>query len=528
MFLFVLVIIGFIFAFGVAFLYEYLFRRQEVKRVRNIASDLLQSAIDKENLSKKQAEFKLREKSDQLKQVSHEDVKDLRDKNRKLQSSIDKEKHRNRIDIEDMEGGIKSVEEQLLVFKEELNKRQSKDSNFFEKWAQISKQYVEKLTQHFSLNLETIKKEIEDQELQEAEVEITHYFQKILENTQKDVERKAVKILHQVLNRFPQPYCPERGIKAVVFKDAKSLQMILGPQRKFLNFLEKQCGVDVVVDEKNLFLSIQGLDPVRREWGRLSLSKLSKKNRISQGIISSIVQMSKRELFRKIRKDGQRICNHLKLKNVAMEVCDMMGALRYRYSFAQNQHFHCEEVGWLCGLLANELDMRTEALQMGRRAGLFHDIGKAMDHAHSGGHAMIGADLIEKHGEDARIVRAVRAHHHDVRPHFYLDFLVIAADAISGSRPGARRSTVDSYNQKVLSLEKIGKSFKGVKDIYVMNAGRELRVIVDSKKINDFEALNLSKKVVQRIEEECSYPGWIKVTVVRTVESNQKTQIAAH
>jgi ribonuclease Y len=192
----------------------------------------------------------------------------------------------------------------------------------------------------------------------------------------------------------------------------------------------------------------------------------------------------------------------------------MMGALRYRYSFAQNQHFHCQEVGWLCGLLGVELGV---SLLPARRAGMLHDIGKAMDHSKEGGHAVIGADFIEKHGEQASVVHAVKAHHYDVTPDQPLDFLVIAADALSGARPGARRSTVDSYNQKVLTLEKIGNSFKGVKETYIMSAGREVRVIVNSQKIDDEKALELSKKIAGKIEEECSYPGLIKVTVVRQV-----------
>jgi len=195
----------------------------------------------------------------------------------------------------------------------------------------------------------------------------------------------------------------------------------------------------------------------------------------------------------------------------------MTSALRYRYSFAQNQHFHCEEVGWLCGLLDSELRESGEGVLKARRAGMLHDIGKVMDHSQDGGHAVIGADFIKKHGEQADIVYAVRAHHYDVSPEHQLDFLVIAADALSGARPGARRSTEDSYNQKVLALEKIGRSFRGVQDTYIMNAGREIRVIVDSTQVNDRQALDLSKKIAEKIEEECSYPGWIKVTVVRTV-----------
>ena len=509
-----------------AFLYDYFFRLQELKRVNNTAQDLLQSALDKEHLLREQMESAFREKEQTLRQVHSQKMEDLKYENRQMKVDIDKENSRNRTHIQDVKRRIQRAEKSLEFLKKAQEERIQKDLENFKEWDQIQKQYVEKLTKHFSLNVESIKKEITQQELSETQKRAERTFQKNLENMEKDSERSAIKILYHVLNRFSKPYCSERGIDSVVLKDAVSLKKILGPQREFLTFVEKQCGVDVIVDEQEFSLSVQGLDPVRREWGRLSLSKLSRKNRINKGIISSVVQSAKREVFRKIRRDGQRACHDLKLKRVALEVCDMMGALRYRYSFAQNQHFHCEEVGWLCGLLALELGVRGQDFYDSRRSGLFHDIGKAMDHAQSGGHAMIGADFIKKHNENERVVRAVRAHHHDVRPRFYLDFLVIAADAISGSRPGARRSTMESYSQKVLNLERIGKDFDGVKDIYVMNAGREVRVIVNSKKVSDEKALKISQQMAQRIEEECSYPGWIKVTVVRKMEAHQMTQIA--
>lgn len=190
----------------------------------------------------------------------------------------------------------------------------------------------------------------------------------------------------------------------------------------------------------------------------------------------------------------------------------MLGALRYRYSFAQNQHFHVAEVGWLCGLLSSELGL---SIPHGRRAGILHDIGKAMDHAKEGGHAVIGADFIKQHGEGPEVVHAVRAHHYDEQPSTDLAFLTIAADAISGARPGARRSTIDSYTQKMADLEKIGSSFDGVMATYILSAGREVRVLVDGAHIDDHKALQLSKDIAQKIEEECNYPGLIKVTVVR-------------
>ena len=517
---------GCLFTLLLAFLFDYFFRTQELRRAQNVAQDILQSALDKESLSKEHIAFSIREKEQQIKQAFNKDIKKIKDEKSQIQSYIDKEKSKNNISLRSVQSQVQRIEQRVQPLEKELNNRIMEDRKENEKLVRRKKKYIESLVQRFSLNIEVIKKEIEERELNAVQTYLNADFQKFMENSQKDAESNAIKILNQILNRFQKPYCSERGISFVELKKTRSLKNILGSGREFLNDVEKRCGVDVVVDEENLSLSVQGLDPVRREWGRLSLSKLSRKNKINRGMIANIVRTAKRELFRKIRNDGQRICNQLQIKKPDLKVCDMMGALRYRYSFAQNQYFHCEEVGWLCGLLAVELGVNKDGMKEARRSGLFHDIGKAMDHAQSGGHAMIGADFIKKYGEGDRVVRAVRAHHHDVRPEHYLDFLVITADAMSGSRPGARRSTVDSYNQKVLSLERIGKDFEGVKDIYVMNAGREVRVIVNSNMVTDKRALELSREMAQRIEEECSYPGWIKVTVVRKVESSRMTRLA--
>jgi len=274
--------------------------------------------------------------------------------------------------------------------------------------------------------------------------------------------------------------------------------------------------VDVLINEEDLSLSIFGIDPVRREWGRISLEKISLRNsRLKPSALKKIIRISKRKLFSKIQSDGIRICKRLKLKNVSLEARNMMGALRYRYSFAQNQHLHCEEVAWLCGLLSVELDL---SLKKGKRAGMFHDIGKAMDHSIDGSHAVIGADFLSQYNEEEDVLHAVRAHHHDEAPSSPLAFLVIVADSISGSRPGARRFTEDSYNQKMSILEKILQSFDSIEDFYIMNAGREIRVTVDPHKIDDKGVIGLSQEITKEIEKECSYPGLIKISVMRRSE----------
>jgi ribonuclease Y len=226
-----------------------------------------------------------------------------------------------------------------------------------------------------------------------------------------------------------------------------------------------------------------------------------------------LFEKTKSDVLRKVESDGNRIAAELGQKDLHIEIKKMLGTLRYRYSFAQNQHFHVAEVGWLCGLLASEV--RAVEVSAARRAGLLHDVGKAMDHSIDGGHAVIGADFINKHGEKEHIVHAVRAHHYEEQPSTDLAFLVIAADAMSGARPGARRSTVTVYNQKIEALSSIGDGFPGVTKTLVFNAGREVRIVVDSRRVSDEQSLKLCRQIADKIEEECQYPGQIKVVVVR-------------
>lgn len=398
-----------------------------------------------------------------------------------------------------------------------LQSREAQVRGVMEKRDQLRHSYRQALEGRSQANLEVLRQEL----LNEIEIETTRQATKQVmameEEHEVNLEREAKRILHIVLNRFPRPYSSERGIGNVDFPNAEIKERTLGPDRQLLKTLEKACGVDISINEEYQSASILGYDPVRRELGRMSLERLINDRQPSVAKIPDIVQACKKELFKKIINDGNRIARELKQEGFSEEIRHMLGALRYRYSFAQNQHFHCAEVGWLCGLLASELG--GIEIKDGRRAGLLHDIGKAMDHSKEGGHAVIGAEFIEQHGEKPHIVHAVRAHHFDETPSTDLAYLVIAADAISGARPGARRSTVDSYTQKIADLEKISSSFEGVIGTYILSAGREVRVIVDSHRIDDHAALELSKKIARKIEEEASYPGLIKLTVVRETQA---------
>ena len=435
-------------------------------------------------------------------QTKTDDLDDLESEN---QSKIDK--FNNKVVAAEKlvlqrEPAYKQLEAKVKTAKEKLQHAQQQLQTSLEKRWGSSVQ---------DLKLE-IQKNAEEETTRKAQVVAQAYEQE----AQISAEREAKRILSNVLHRFARPYCPERGIPHIELDNIAHLEKVVGPNDSLLQEVEKICGVDVVINREHFTLAVMGFDPVRRELGRQTLEALKKEKNINKETIERIHKRKKEDLFAKVVSDGTKVTRELNLKNFKKEVLSMIGALRYRYSFAQNQYFHVGEVGYLCGLLAAELG---ESVHDARRAGLLHDIGKAMDHSREGGHAVIGADFIEKHGESAPVVHAVRAHHYDEQPSTNIAYLTIAADALSGARPGARRSTVESYSQKMADLEKIGNIFPGVQDTFILSAGREMRVFVDSQKMDDQQALDLSKKIATKIEEEMSYPGSIKVTVVRKTQA---------
>ena len=499
---------------GVSFLINLFLEKQKINQKKREARHIVQKALDNEEQKRERALSEIEDHKVHLMQRREREREALSAAHRLLQTEIDHIKQKNmeiereraqqkRLSFQDMGGLLKINKAKEARLQDLKNLLKEKRKNL-----------IHLLTTHFDMNTEQLKQESQKISMDRAKESLLHRIKEKEEYLKHNISQRAQFILDLVLGRFQHPYCPERGIEPVVFASQNRMEQILGPDLSKVRLLEKECGVEVKISDREPSVSIMGLDPVRRELGQVVLQKIKNKKSFNDKDIQRLVRETKKELFRRIKRDGEKICQSLNLKNIKKEVKNMMGALRYRYSFAQNQHFHCQEVAWLCGLLSEEVG---EPLWPARRAGMLHDIGKAMDHSKEGGHAVIGADFVQKHGETPEVVQAVRAHHHDVLPEKPLDFLVISADALSGARPGARRSTVDSYNQRMLTLEKIGRSFEGVRDTYIMSAGREIRVIVDSYKVNDTKALELSKKIARKIEEECAYPGLIKVTVLRTV-----------
>lgn len=416
------------------------------------------------------------------------------------------------MDLQKTEDQWRHRDQEVHRYKKAVNVKESRYEKLSTHKTELYREFVNKLSLAAETPAEEFTLQLSSQLIEQAKTMANKIAQEVEDDMQTHGERNAKRIIATAINRFARPYCSERGLGYITLPNEQMKKKLVGPDYAHIAFIEKTCGVDLIINDEHNTISVSGFDPVRRELGRATIEKLVREKHITQERIQQLIEKTKKDLFRKIRQDGNRLANELKLQNLHPEIRNKMGSLRYRYSFTQNQYYHCAEVGFLCGLLSSELRL---SIEQGRRAGMLHDIGKSMDHSIDGGHAVIGADFIQQHGEDKKIVHAVRAHHFDEQPSTELAYLVIAADAISGARPGARRSTAESYIQKMGQLEEIGNRFDGVKNTFVLSAGREVRIIVDSHRINDQRALHLSQEIASAIESECNYPGVIKVTVVR-------------
>jgi ribonuclease Y len=477
---------------------------------------------------------------------------DLKEKELELEQAIfsphEKEFTRIQEKIEEFQSEIEEKEKLIEQKKDKLNqtlrKYQSHVDSFDHKTREEKKvidslkaektQYVsnfkQSLQNKLNLDLDVETRRLAQLEVEDWQVRLTRWIHECELSTQDQLEWLAKKMLNRAIMRFHRPYCSERGIPYVNIDPEKKhlIEQLKANDGALITYLSQVTGCDIIIEEEKGYIAIGGFDPVRREFARRVVEKaLREKGDLTQSRVEQFTENIKRELFANIKRDGDLLAKELGLQNLHVEIRKMMGSLRYRYSFTQNQYFHCGEVGWLAGLLAFE--MGGVDPKKARRAGMLHDLGKAMDHEFDGGHAVIGANFIEQYGEASDIVHAVRAHHYDETPSTHLAYLVIAADAISGSRPGARRSTVESYNQKISDLENIAYSFKGVSDCIILNGGRECRIKVDSQQIDDYQASQIAKDVTRRIEAECTYPGQIKVVVVReTIATESKSQKTNH
>jgi ribonucrease Y len=341
-------------------------------------------------------------------------------------------------------------------------------------------------------------------------------LRQIEEEAKHEAERRAKKIISTAIMRYSGEYVGERTVSVVHLPNDDMKGRIIGREGRNIKAFESISGIDLIIDNTPEAVILSGYDPVRREVAKISLEKLINDGRIHPSRIEEVVQKTEKEVEQAVKEAGEYAIFELGLHGINPELIRTLGLLKYRMSYAQNILFHSIEVAFITGMMCAELGLDVK---LGRRAGLFHDIGKAVDHKIEGPHALIGADLLKKQGENPDVIHAVAAHHEDEKPRSMLAVLVTAADSLSGARPGARREMLESYIARIEKLEAIARDFKGVDKSYAIQAGREVRVIVGSKGVNDDQAGVLSRDIAKKIEDELTYPGQIRVTVIRETRS---------
>jgi len=372
------------------------------------------------------------------------------------------------------------------------------------------------LEQVAGLTREEAKNSLMDQMVEEAKHESAKKIRLIEEEAKSEAARKSQKIIALAIERLAGDFVSERSVTVVPLPNDELKGKIIGREGRNIRALEAATGIDLIVDDTPETVVISGHNPIRREIARLTLEKLISDGRIHPGRIEEVVRKAEQEIDEAIREAGQKAIFDVGVHGVHPELVKLLGRLKYRYSYAQNVLLHSIEAAFICGIMASELGLNEK---QARRAALLHDIGKAVDHEVEGSHAIIGAELARKYGESPKIVNAIAAHHEDVRAETILAPLVDAADALSGARPGARREMMETYVRRLEELERITNSFKGVEKSYAVQAGREIRIMVQHDLVSDDEASRMAREIARKIESEMTYPGQIKVTVIREVRA---------
>ena len=467
---------------------------QEAKRVVDLAK------VEAENMRKEEI-FKAKEEIMNSRKELDQEIKERRSEVQKQESRmIQKEENLDRRseNLEkkelDLENEYKGLENQ----KEEVNK--------------IYEKQVEELQRIASLS----KDEAREYLLNEMEKEITTEKAKIIrelnQKAKEDANKNAKEIISYAVQKCAADHTSETTVSIVSLPSDEMKGRIIGREGRNIKALETLTGIDLIIDDTPEAVILSGFDPLRREVARIALEKLIDDGRIHPAKIEEMVEKAKEELNTIIREEGERAALETGVNNLHPDIIKLLGKLKYRTSYGQNVLSHSIEVSNLARIMAEELGLDAKRA---RRAGLLHDIGKALDHDMEGTHVQIGVDILKKYKENPLIINAVEAHHGDVEPQTLEAVLIQAADAISASRPGARRETLEAYIKRLESLETIADSFEGVEKSFAIQAGREVRIIVKPDKISDDQMTVLARDVSKRIEDEMDYPGQIKVNIIR-------------
>jgi ribonuclease Y len=488
-------------AFGIGYILRKKTAESKMKSAEEEAKRIVDDAVRDGESEKKEILVKAKEESIALKESIERDNKERRNELQKMENRLlQKEENLDRKN-QNLERSMEKLEKR----NKDLDRKQEKlDGMLDEK--------VQELEKISSLSRDEAKEMLLDEIEKETRAEAAVMVRQIETEAKAGADKKARELVAQTIQRCAADHVSENTISVVNLPNDEMKGRIIGREGRNIRTLETLTGIDLIIDDTPEAVILSGFDPIRREIARMSLEKLIIDGRIHPARIEEIVHKSQKEMDAQIKEVGEQACFDTGIHNVHPEIVKLLGRLKYRTSYGQNVLKHSIEVAHLAGMMAAELEANVK---VAKRAGLLHDIGKAIDHEVEGNHVEIGVNVLKKHKENKNVIHAVEAHHGDVEATTIEAVLVQAADAISAARPGARRETLVSYVQRLEDLEKIATSFDGVEKSYAIQAGREVRIMVKPDAVDDAGMLLLSKDIAKKIEEEMEYPGNIKVNVIR-------------
>lgn len=472
------------------------------------AAQIVEGAKKEAETLRKEAEIEAKDAVLQAKTAWEEEARELR---RELQAQekrlVQKEENLDRKSdqIEERENDATRREQSLRDREQNLQAKSDEVDS-------LLAQQREKLEQISGISSAEAKQQLMANMESEARHDAAKRIKQIEDEAKETADRKAKWVISMAIQRYAGDYVAEKTINSVALPSDEMKGRIIGREGRNIRAIEAATGIDLIIDDTPEAVIISGFNPVRREVARLALEKLISDGRIHPSRIEEVVKKAEQDVDSAIREAGEQATFDVGVHGIHPEIIKLIGRLKYRTSYGQNVLQHSLEVAFLCGIMASELGINAK---QAKRAGLLHDIGKAVDHEIEGSHAVIGADLARKYGEAPEIVHALASHHEDEKPDTILAVLTQAADALSGARPGARREMLETYVKRLQDLERIGTSFGGVTSCYAIQAGREIRVMVSSDEVSDDHSHVLAKDIARKIEDEMTYPGQIKVNVIR-------------
>jgi ribonuclease Y len=494
------------------FLVRKRFSEARVVSAKEVSKRIIEEAEKEAEILKKEALLQTKDKFYQEKADFEKETIEKRQELQNLEKRVvQKESHLDKkIELlEAKETEVTRKEKAVIQQEKAIVEQEKKVATLLEK-QRLQLESIAKMTS------EEAKRLLMESMENEAKYEAAKRIRKIEEEAREQADKKGKEIVSLAIQRYAGDYVAEKTVSVVNLPNEEMKGRIIGREGRNIRALEAATGIDLIIDDTPEAVILSGFNPIRREIARISLERLVSDGRIHPARIEEIVQKVEQEIETSVREAGEQATFDVGVHGIHPELIKLIGRLKYRTSFAQNVYQHSLEVAFLCGIMAAELGINVK---QAKRSGLLHDIGKAVDHEVEGSHGKIGADLARKYGESPIIVHAIASHHEEEKPESILDVLVEAADALSGARPGARREMIETYVKRLEDLEKIAQSFPGVEKSYAIQAGREIRIMVQPDRITDEDSIVLCRDIARKIEKELTYPGQIKVTVIREMRA---------